>query len=191
MVKKKHGVSKHRWNPASRTRPIHSVAACGQCNHRCGRFGRRFVSSLPKFGNEPRHRRRLTYTATGRGTARRAHTREAIGLRGARVNHGVTSQKSAREVSLRGRQSWHHTRSKCHLVRVVLERRRAPAARQLFPAPVQSEEIAATEARSSPGTIRPNTRIDAPQPQKDRGHPAGGFRNDLTTTATFCHFTVM
>ena len=29
------------------------------------------------------------------------------------------------------------------------------------------------EARFNPGTMRPNTRIDAPQPQKDRGQPAG------------------
>jgi hypothetical protein len=28
-------------------------------------------------------------------------------------------------------------------------------------------------ARFNPGTIRPNTRIDAPQPQKERGQPAG------------------
>ena len=29
------------------------------------------------------------------------------------------------------------------------------------------------EARFNPGTIRPNTRVDAPQPQKERGQPAG------------------
>jgi hypothetical protein len=49
--------------------------------------------------------------------------------------------KSVCEFSLRGPLSWHHTRSRCHLARVALEQRCAPAARQPFPEPVQFEEI--------------------------------------------------
>lgn len=74
---------------------------------------------------------------------------------------------------LRGLLSCLQTRSKCHLARVALGRRHAPAARQPFSEPVQSEEIAASWKGVKSRDDTPEYAYRCAQPQKDRVQTAG------------------